>query len=204
MNRLTKVASVVIASSLLFACAGISPKASFYTLKTADNTQVPISANQDATAQEALRIQLMPISIDETVDRPQIVITKTNNQVQYLEQQRWAQPLKYEIGRVLGEHLHQQFASSIVSAYPHQLSHAAIQVNVQVTAFESFYDREATIKINYTVLNTQTKQSISLAKIYTQPLTSGEVGQVNAIIDAQSLNLLQLSRDIATNINAIN
>lgn len=190
-------------SAVLLGCVGVSPKEIFYTLNTLNPETAAADVAKSSVIKSGLRIQIMPISINETVDRPQIVIKNTNNQVQYLEQQRWAQPLKYEIARVIGEQLHQQVNNSIVSAYPHQLSSANVQVFLQVIGFESFYNQPAKIKVNYTLLDTQTKKRVSRSHEYTQPLTVSAGENLDAIIEAHSLNLLRLSQDIAANINTL-
>lgn len=197
-----KSALVLSFSALLFACAGVSPKAYFYTLNSpesaADNTV------QNDSVHASMRIQIMPISIDETVDRPQIVVTNAQHQVQFLEQQRWAQPLKYEIGRVVGEHLNQRIPDSIVSAYPHQLSNPNLQLSLQIIAFESSYTTPAKVKVNYTLINIKTKQTVSQTKEYAQALAGGIKSASTAdIIEAHSKNILQLSQDITLAIHAI-
>lgn len=187
--------------SLLFACAGTSPKANLYTLNTL--TADSIASSQTSSENAHIRIQVMPISIDETVDRPQIVITRADHQVTYLEQQRWAQPLKYEIGRVLGMHLNQHIENSIVSAYPHQLSDASIQVHLQVIAFESSFEQGASIKANVMVVNTKTKQSVSESLVFSQHLADNAATNMRAMIDAHNQNLQQLSQAVIANINQV-
>lgn len=196
MKKMTMRLKTIVAlsfSAILMACAGVSPKAHFYTLDTLSTHEV--AANN---AHPNVRIQIMPISIDETVDRPQVVITNAQQQVQFLEQQRWAQPLKYEIGRVVSEHLNQLIPNSIVSAYPHQLSGASLQVSLQIIAFESSFTEPAKIKVNYTVYNVNTKHSASHTQEYAQPLANNtSPSNMRGIIEAHSQNVLQLSRDVA-------
>jgi uncharacterized lipoprotein YmbA len=194
-----KLGLILSLCSLLLACAGASPKPKLYTLNT-----FPAKAENNTKLESErtpLRIQVMPISIDETVDRPQIVITRANHQVDYLEQERWAQPLKYEIGRVLSMHLYALHANSLVSAYPHQLSNADIQVQLQVTAFISSYQEGATLKANITVINTKTKQSLSDVFASTQNLSAQTSEYISAIIDAHHENIVRLSETISQTIN---
>ncbi len=196
-----KIGLILSMCSLLLACAGASPKANLYTLNT-----FPVNAEgmtKHAREQVLTRIQVMPISIDETVDRPQIVITRANHQVDYLEQQRWAQPLKYEIGRVLASHIYQQHADSLVSAYPHQLSYADIQVQLQVIAFTSSFQEGATLKANITVINTKSKQSLSDAFASTQSLSTQISENISAMINAHNENMFRLSEVISQMINEL-
>lgn len=204
MTSFYKTLLVFSFSILLFACVGVSPKANLYKLNAIKVAQQSENITLNKQTDSAIRVQIMPLSIDETVDRPQIVMTNTMHEVQYLEQQRWAQPLKYEIGRVIAEHLSVQLSNGMVSAYPHQLSDPDVQINLQVLAFESSYIAPAKLKVNLTVRNLRTSQSSSQAVEYTQ-LTSSETSQVSIddIVDAHSQNILRLSQDILAAIIAM-
>jgi len=191
-------------ATLLFACAGVSPKANLYKLNVNKDVQQSENITLNKSATSAIRVQIMPISIDETVDRPQIVMTNTKHEVQYLEQQRWAQPLKYEIGRVIGEDLSAQLAIGMVSAYPHQLNDPDVQVSLQVLTFESSYTAPTKLKVNLTVHNLRNSQSSSQTLEFTQ-LTSSEKSQVSIddIINAHSQNISRLSQAILAAIIAM-
>jgi uncharacterized protein len=87
------------AALLLFltACVGGNPpRESFFTL----NAPEPAAAAEDAPS-----IAVGPVTIPEVVDRPQIVVRLGPNQVQIVEQARWAEPLKSAIARVVAANL---------------------------------------------------------------------------------------------------
>ena len=75
----------VMATVLLAAC-GSSPKPNMYTLL---DGVVP-SAGKSA----GLSVAVMPASVPDLIDRPQMVVRQAGNRVQILEQQRWAEPLR--------------------------------------------------------------------------------------------------------------
>jgi len=58
-----------------------------------------------------------PVTLPELVDRPQLVVRVAANRVDILESQRWAEPLKDEIPRVIAEDLRRLLGSSRVSSY---------------------------------------------------------------------------------------
>ena len=201
MNFYLKAALILSFSGLLFACVGVSPKSYFYTLNAAQSKN---NTAQNAYFRNNLRLQIILISIDETVDRPQIVITNGQYQVQLLEQQRWAQPLKYEIGRVLAQNINQYIPNSIVSAYPHQLSNPSVQLQLQVTAFESSLTAPAKISVSYTLSNTITKKKLSATKEYVQGLVvAKQTASIANIIEAHNQNIMQLSQDLILEISKI-
>jgi uncharacterized lipoprotein YmbA len=189
---------------LLFACTGVSPTATLYKLNVVKVAQPSENDPRHQSENTTVNIQIMPLSIDETVDRPQIVITNGEREVKYLEQQRWAQPLKYEIGRVVGEHLSTHFPNGMVSAYPHQLSNPDVQISLQVLVFESSYIAPAKLKVNLTVHNVSTRQNVSQTLEYAeQTLSDKSKISIDDIVEAHSKNIFRLSQAILASINAM-
>lgn len=106
---LVAVVSVVV----LLAGCGRSPQTTFYTLS-------PLTL-PDETLQAVPRaptIGIAAVSLPDLVDRPQLVVPDQGSQVLMLESQRWAEPLKSAILRVLAEDLARLVGTERVSAYP--------------------------------------------------------------------------------------
>lgn len=99
----------VMATVLLAAC-GSSPKPNMYTLL---DGVVP-SAGKSA----GLSVAVMPASVPDLIDRPQMVVRQAGNRVQILEQQRWAEPLRAEIPRLVAADLGRLLESPSVIALP--------------------------------------------------------------------------------------
>ena len=83
------VAALVAAT--LVGCSS-SPPVVFYTL-----TEIPSTTASSKTV--AYEILVGPVTLPETLDRPQLVTRVTDTRVSVLEQQRWAAPLKSEVPR---------------------------------------------------------------------------------------------------------
>ncbi|MBC8024308.1 MAG: membrane integrity-associated transporter subunit PqiC, partial [Burkholderiales bacterium] len=94
MNRLVIVAALLAASCSL----GGDLKESFYVLSGPEGA--PPAASGDA-----LVIFVGPVAVPESVDRSQMVLQNSANQVDLPEEHRWAEPLKTAIPRVVAEHL---------------------------------------------------------------------------------------------------
>jgi len=58
------------------------------------------------------------VSLPEEVDRPQLVLHRGPGRVDLLEQERWSEPLKAQLPRLLALGLAQRLPSAQVSAYP--------------------------------------------------------------------------------------
>lgn len=89
--------ALLIATVCVAAC-GTTPSARLYTLG-ADATEA------DRVATDKRRIEIVAVRIPDLWDRPQMVLTKSANEVSFNEFHRWASPLRAEIPRVVVRNL---------------------------------------------------------------------------------------------------
>ena len=85
--------ALVLAAVFVAAC-GTTPSPRLYTLGAA-------TSETDRVASEKRRIEIGAVRIPDLWDRPQLVLTKSANEVSFSEFHRWAAPLKAEIPRVV-------------------------------------------------------------------------------------------------------
>ena len=85
--------TALLVASVLLGCS--SPKTAYYKLNSD-----PIPMMTDASAK--IRVMVGPVSIPLRMDRPQLVVQTSSNEVRGYEYQRWAGSLKSDIGRVVG------------------------------------------------------------------------------------------------------
>jgi uncharacterized lipoprotein YmbA len=110
---------------LLSACLGNPPRESFFTL----NAPEPPAAAEDAPS-----VSVGPVAVPDIVDRPQIVVRLGPNQVQIIEQARWAEPLKIAIARVVAANLAATLGARLA---PTRNADADYRVALDVQRFES-------------------------------------------------------------------
>ncbi len=199
-----KVSAWSAASLILTAgCVGTSPKENFYTLNSQDYSL----SHSKETAPTVIKslpntvINIAPVSIIEVVDRPQIVIQISPNTVQILEQQRWAQPLKNEIGRVVAKNLSSLLNTKLITAYPTNIGSgniAGYKVQLNVQQFESNVNNSnAIITINYTVRRVSDNQSLSNTVTSNQAITGSSFSD---LVLAHSQAIGVISNEIAKTI----
>ena len=124
---------------------GSSPTPSFYRLK-------PDATLTTMSAAVPLNVVVNPVTIPGLVDRPQIVVSLTDNQVSPDEFQRWAEPLKGNIQRTIAGNLAVLLGSDHVSVYDSELSDMPTwRVRVDVMQFDSVPGDTATIDALWTV-----------------------------------------------------
>jgi len=142
----------VFAACLALATAGCSrsPRVTFYTLEPA--AAVP-SAPTAAPAAPAvaplaapLTVAVGPVTLPEIVDRPQFVVRAAANRVDILEEQRWAEPLRSEIPRVIAGDLGRLLGSSRVLSYLENAgSNAEFRVLLDIERFEASPGKGVTV-----------------------------------------------------------
>jgi len=104
--------AIIVLAALAGGCAS-TPEPHFYTL----------SAQTDSIAYVAgPSIAVGAVTVPDSVDRPQLVVTVNANEVSILEQHRWAQPLESELGRVLAENLTRETGNPRIATYPQNAS----------------------------------------------------------------------------------
>ena len=162
----------------LTACLGNPPHESFFTL----NAPEPPAAAQDAPS-----IAVAPVSIPEIVDRPQIVVRLGPNQVQIIEQARWAEPLKVAIARVVAANL----AATLNARLAPSRGDADYRVALDVQRFESPADA-VLVEALWTVTSKDGKQSGR--SIVRQKIANREYASLAA---AHSAALAAMSKEIA-------
>ena len=107
------------------------------TTAAAPTVANPAAANAAAVA-AAPAVVVGPVTLPELVDRPQLVVRVAANRVAILESQRWAEPLKSEIPRVIAEDLGRLLGSSRVSSYlQHSGPDADCRVLLDIERFEA-------------------------------------------------------------------
>ncbi|GBG03509.1 hypothetical protein AZSI13_28360 [Azospira sp. I13] len=108
MPHFLRVLSALFAALLLGAC-GTTPKAQHYILD--DGTTAP-GPNAHPS------VLLLTATLPELLDRPQLVLRGSQNQITFSEQQRWAEPLRVGIPRAMAADLGRALASAQVAALP--------------------------------------------------------------------------------------
>ena len=175
----------LLAVALLSACA--SPSSHFYTLT--QTRAVPPGAAFSAS------IAVGPVSVPESVNRPEIVVQVGPNEVALDEFNRWAAPLPSEIQRVVVENLVQLLGTQRVSRYPQgSMTSPDFRVQIEVLRFESAPGDAALLEVLWTVHGKNDKEVKTGRTMVREPV-SGQ--SYDALAAAHSRALGTLSRDLA-------
>ena len=141
MGSPARLAVVCVLAALAAGCA--SPPSRFYTLSA---TAAPGSASSK------LSVAVGPVSVPAAVDRPQIVVSTTTNEVILDDFNRWAAPLQDNLARVVAEDLVATLGTPRVTLFPQTLAgELDYRVQVEVRSFESAPGKYAALDAVWTV-----------------------------------------------------
>ncbi len=184
MRRFAATAILCVLAVLAAGCA--SPPSRFYTL---NGTAAPAPASSN------LSVAVGPVSIPDEVDRPEIVMSASPNQVQVDEFNRWASPLQNNMARVIAENLVAMLGTPRVALFPQALSaDAEYRVAIEVQSFRSAPGEAAVLDAVWTVRRVKDgRTEMRRTRVREAVREDG----YDAHAAAHSRTLERLSRDIA-------
>ena len=183
-----RIASLTLSIAVLAVVAGgcATAPSHFYTL---DSTAAPGTA-------PATRISVIvgPVSVPDTVDRPEFVVQVASNQVDVEEFNRWAAPLGDGIARAVAGDLSTLLGTPDVAVGPMANFSPNYRVTIDVQRFDSVRGQSATIDAMWTVHDIAKRKTRSGRTVASEPV-QGDGFQ--ALAAAHSRALAKISGDIA-------
>ncbi|WP_341317742.1 PqiC family protein [Paraburkholderia sp. IMGN_8] len=138
------------------------------------------------------------VTVPELVDRPQIVVRASANQVTIDEFARWADSLKSQIPRVIAANVAQELNSPRVSSYPMAGDQAAVyRVQIDVQRFDATLGDAVTVDALWSVSPPGKRAPISGRSTVREPCAGAGY---DAVVAAYSRAFATVSRDISTSI----
>lgn len=177
-----------LAAAIIAGC-GNPPKEYFYTLTGGAPATVGVVSNTPA----AYRVAIGPVTLPELVDRPQLVVHTSAQEVAILEQHRWAEPLKSAIPRVIAADLVEQLGAS-ASAFPQaDGSDANFAVRLDIARLDAELGSAVTIEALWSVHRISGGEPKTGRSVIRAPADGG----YDALVSAHDRALAGVSRDIA-------
>ena len=189
--------TLVLTLLLQLAACGVGPSepGRFYVLST------PPSLDADSAANNSiLSIGVGPVTLPPHLDRSQIVTQASQHQLALNDFDQWAEPLKDGFTRVLAQNLAILMGIDSVLQFPWR---RPFSVQYQVSVEVSRFDTDATgICVLSARWNVVTGDGRDLLFSHSTTIRSQAEGTgFEPIVAAMSLNLAELSREIATAIH---
>ena len=173
--------------AVLFGCA--SPQERLYTLS---RPQPPA-----AVTPPILHVLVGPVTIPEAVDRPQLVVRRSSVRLVALEQERWAEPLREGISRVLSDAITRELPNvSATSSASAPNARWDMRVLVDVTRFEAIPGEQVIIEAHWQLQVTADKRARDGRSVIVKAVQGGPQ-DYDAIVAAQAAGLAEVGAELS-------
>jgi hypothetical protein len=173
-------------AAVLAACSATPTR--FYTIDG-------VAAASPPAKPSPLAVSVGPVSIPPLVDRPEIVVATTPNEVRLAEAHQWAAPLASQLARALAQNLVVLLGAPSVTLFPQTSgAEAQFRVAIEVQRFESREGEAASLDAVWTVRRVPDGGSRTGRTTVREPV---QAPGYEALAAAHSRGVAQLSADIA-------
>jgi uncharacterized lipoprotein YmbA len=188
-----RLAAFALACTLVLLAAGCSsPPAKFYTLS---------AAATPAATPSKLSVVVGPVSVPSVIDRPQIVVTTSANQVAVDEFSRWASPVQDNIARVVAENLVALLGTPRVTLHQSSLgADVEYRVQIEVRNFESAPGKYASLDAVWTVRRLKDSKTETGRTSVREPVDGDNF---EALAAAHSRAIAKMSQEIADTVRTL-
>ncbi len=136
-----------------------------------------------------------PINLAEYLNRPQIVTPTADNELRVNEFERWAEPLKSGVSRVIADNLALLLDTTRVAAVTSQaFPKTDYQVAIDISRLDGAPGEPAVLRARWRILSSGGGLRMSQGIDLNEPPPGNDFG---SIVKAQSRLLARLSREIA-------
>lgn len=180
---------VAFALVLLAGCATSPVEGPFYYLLSAQSEQ------SSAIELDAFKVGLGPVDLPTYLERDGILTFSDNNQLNYSESHRWAEPLQENVLQVLQANMIRLLPNQQVVYFPwRQLDKPRYQVMVNFTQFALHAEQRVELAATWTLNDSGGEQLLVRNASFSLPITDTDY---SSIVKAQSMLLSKLSAKIA-------
>ena len=179
---------LLLAAMALTGCASPGPPPSLHSLAAAAPQATAGRASDESTYQAVIA----QVGVPESVDRPQLIVQRGGS-IELVESERWAEPLKRAIPRLLAADLMQRLDHVTVWSMPGAgPTRPDARISVEINRFESEIGKASVIEALWLIrAGTVERSGRTIAQ------TPADTNSYDALVAAHRASLLQLSRDIA-------
>jgi hypothetical protein len=197
--------AILLAVALLFSgCLGGGPSRTpatrFYVLNSLYSAENKAELTPVAVLKD-VAIGVGPLKLSQVLDRPQIILRTSHNEIRVADLDRWAAPLNENITNVLVDNLSALLSTGNILKFPWK---ARIPIDYQIvmdiTRFDGMPGETVDLRARWGILRNDSNILSKGNSVLTEPI--GE-DSIPAMVSAQSRLLAKLSREIAEEIKRL-
>jgi hypothetical protein len=195
------LAVALILSSCLPGGPSRTPATRFYVLNSLYSAENKAELTPVAVLKD-VAIGVGPLKLSQVLDRPQIILRTSHNEIRVADLDRWAAPLNENITNVLVDNLSALLSTGNLLKFPWKARIPLdYQVVMDITRFDGMPGDNADLRARWGILRANDSKILSKGNsVLTEPI--GE-DSIPAMVSAQSRLLAKLSRAIAEEIKRL-
>lgn len=181
---------LTLTSCMIISCS--SPEAKFYVLN-------PARFMPKFKRHRLITIGLDPINIAPYLQKPQLALRLSSNELSYDEFNRWAEQMDQNIARVIQSNLSALIKSSVVNTSPWPIGFTPkYRLQINIIRFEGNHNGYSVFDARYKLVNINGDKIYLLDAVhYKRPLSSLTA---KAVVASMNSNLNQFSHHLAKKI----
>ena len=199
-----RVIGIALLSSLLalngcLGGPGKTPPTKYYILNSssiAENDAASVAILKDAT------VGVGPIKLSQVLDRPQIIMRTSKNEIRIADLERWAGPLHEIVANVMVDNLSALLPGAEILKFPWQVTiPITYQVTIDITGFDGMPGGDANLRARWGILGENGKKVLANKQsMLNEPIQENTIAEM---VSAQSRLLLKFSHEIAVEIKQL-
>ncbi len=178
-----------------------TPATRFYVLNSlysAENLNPPkpVVVLEDAT------VGVGPIKLSQVLDRPQIILRTSQNEIRVADLDRWAAPLTENITNVLVDNFSTLLSTGSILKFPWKTSFPVdYQIVLEITRFDGMPGGNVDLRGRWGILGENGRKVLAKKKtVLTEPIGGDTIAEM---VSAQSRLVSKLSHEIAEEIKKL-
>jgi uncharacterized protein len=186
MKRGLPVFAIACAAML---CGCASPRERLYTL-VGPEPPAPVPA-------PTLHVVVGPVTLPDAVDRPQLVVRQSPARLVALEQERWAEPLREAVPRVLAESIASRLRSvSVVTSLAGAAIVPDLRIAVEIRRLEAIPGQTVIVEAHWW-LRSGTQQSTQEGTSVARVTVHGRPNDYESLVAAEAAAFAEIGGDLA-------
>jgi hypothetical protein len=205
-NNFKLTIAILLAVALVFSsCLGRGPSRTpatrFYVLNSLYSAENKAELTPVAVLKD-VAIGVGPLKLSQVLDRPQIILRTSHNEIRVADLDRWAAPLNENITNVLVDNLSALLSTGNILKFPWK---ARIPIDYQVVAditrFDGMPGGKVDLRARWGILRENDSKILSKGNsVLTEPIGGDTIAEM---VSAQSRLMAKFSREIAEEIKKL-
>ena len=201
-----KLACAVLLALMLFlnGCFGggsQTPATRFYVLNSLYSAERINQQNPIAVLEDAI-IGVGPLKLSQVLDRPQIILRTSQNEIRVADLDRWAAPLNEIITNVLVDNFSALLSTGSILKFPWKATIPIdYQIVLEITRFDGMPGDNVDMRARWGILGENGRKVLSKKQtVLTEPIGGDTITEM---VSAQSRLVAKLSHEIAEEIKRL-